>query len=445
MKRLSFPHPLALLIGFILFAGLLTYLIPSGTYERVYDSVTDREVVVPGSYKTIDFEPLSVYEILIDIPEGLIYRADIIIMILIFGGAFYIVDKTGALRGGVTYLAAKLKGRESTILIIVGMVFTTLGALDNTQEEIIALIPVLIILTNRLGYNTFITVSISFGCAVIGASFSPMNPFQVGIAQKIAEVPLLSGGLYRILFLLIAFAIWITMIIKQGNKEKIKKESGQDLYVNLSFRHIFILSLVVIAFVVMVYGLLSLGWGYNEMSAEFFVLGVLAGIIGKLGINGTAKAYVEGFREMTFAAFIVGLAGSIYLVLEDGKIIDSIVHGMFMPLQHLPNSLSAIAMMLSHFLLHFPVPSVSGQAVITIPLLTPLSDLIGMSRQVMILAYQFGAGMGDMVVPTNGALIAILAAANITYNKWIKFVMWKLAVILGLCAVAIIIAIFIGY
>tara|TARA_R110002050_G_scaffold140365_2_gene265064 strand:+ start:84 stop:653 length:570 start_codon:yes stop_codon:yes gene_type:complete len=186
-------------------------------------------------------------------------------------------------------------------------------------------------------------------------------------------------------------------------------------------------------------------WGFNEISASFFVLGIVSGLIGKLGVNETGEAYISGFKEMVFAAMIIGFANSISLVLKEGMIIDSIVHALFGPLQYLPASLSAVLMMISHSILHFPIPSYSGQAVMTMPILLPLSDLIGLSRQTCVLAYQYGAVMADLFVPTNGALMAVLAISGISYNKWLKFVLKPTFLILLLAAISIIVAVAIGY
>ncbi len=191
--------------------------------------------------------------------------------------------------------------------------------------------------------------------------------------------------------------------------------------------------------------MLQLNWGFNEMTAEFFVLGIIVGLIGKLGINGTSEAYIEGFKTMIFAAIVVGLANSISLILKEGMIIDSIIYGLFTPMQYLPKSLAAISMLVSQALLHFPVPSYSGQAILTMPVLLPLSDLIGLSRQVCVLVYQYGAVMMDMIVPTNGGLMAIIAIAGISFNDWFKFALRLTLAILGLGAIAIVVAIYIGF
>jgi len=434
------------MIAFLLFVSLLTYIIPQGQYERNMDTVLNRETVVPNSFHYIASEPPSIFQTFMAVPEGLIRAADLLVLILLLGGCFYVIEKTGAIKEGVLYATGKLKGREQLGLVVISLLFALAGALNGMQEEIIALTPVMLFFTNKLGYNAYVTVAVSLGSAVLGASLSPMNPFSVAIAQKTAEVPLLSGAAYRLTVLLVAFVIWTAMIIRYANKTRIRPEAPDqsDRY-QITGRSVVILGLTGCTFGLMIYGLLRLDWGFNEMSAEFFVLGIIAGLIGKLGLNGTSESYIEGFKEMIFAVMIIGLANGIPIILQNGLIIDTIIHGLFTPLQYLPRSLAAVSMMIAQSLLHFPVPSYSGQAVMTMPILAPLSDLIGISRQVCILAYQYGAVMMDLLAPTNGALMAIITLAGISYNNWIKFIFKPILAILLLCALAIVLAVYTNY
>jgi len=444
MKK--FPNALVIMIGFILLSTLLTYIIPQGQYERVTDSETNQVTVVPNSYKLVDAESVSIFEMILSIPEGIVSRAGLITLILLIGGCFYVIEKTGALKEGITYLTIKLKGKEEIVLILVSLIFLIAGALMGLQEEIIAMMPVLLYLTSRLGYNAFVAIAISFGSAILGASFSPMNPFAVVIAQKETGLEFLSGSVFRLLVLVIAFVIWMFMIIRYANKNKVEKIVETDgLVEKLSLRSIIILTLVGVAFVILIIGMLNYDWGFNHMSAEFFALGILVGLIGKLGVNGTIETYIEGFKELVFAAMIVGFASSISIILKQGMIIDSIIYGLFTPMQYLPKSLAAISMMISQSALHFPVSSYSGQAILTMPILAPLSDLIGISRQVCVLAYQYGAVMTDLIYPTQGALMAIIAIAGIPFDKWFKFIFKFVIVILGVGATAIVVAVFIGF
>ncbi|MCL6259868.1 YfcC family protein [Aquiflexum sp. TKW24L] len=443
--KLSFPHPLIIMLVFIGFATMLTYIVPAGSYDRVLDEVSGREIVVQGSYKQHENNPVGIGKMFLSIPEGFIEGAEVVVLILIIGGAFYVVEKTGAFSRGLEVLIFRFKNAKSFLTVIIGVLFAAMGNLSGFQEEVIAMVPLLMVLSTKIGYSKTAVIAFSLGSAVIGGSFGPTNPFGVIIAQKVAEVPVFSGSLYRLVFLGLALGFWITYFIKTGKDNSSQLDMSDKKPESLSNSHVVILILVALTFGFMVYGLTNLGWNYNEMSAIFFVLGLAAGLIGNLGINGTARAYSEGFGELIFAGVIVGMARSIYLIMQEGQIIDTIILGLFSPLEGLPLGLSAVSMLVGQCILHIPVPSTSGQAVLTMPLLAPIADLIGMSRQVVVLAYQYGAGLMDLVTPTNGALMAILAASGISYKEWMKTT-WKPTLVLLLIGMtSIVLGIFIFY
>lgn len=443
MKK--FPNAFVILIAVIIFAWILTYIVPQGSYERIIDEATGTTKVLNDSYQTVDAENLSALDLIVAIPRGLIGRADAIVLILLIGGCFYVIEKTGALNQGLVKLVNILEGKETMALIIVSALYTAAGVSIGMQEEVIAMIPILLLFGKSLGYNMFTVILMSYGSTVIGSSFSPSNPFAVMIAQKEAGLPLLSGSEFRLVVLLVAFVIWTLYLIRYANKNRIEKIKMPSAHESMTTPSKIILLLLCGTFCGVIYGLLYLDWGFNEMSASFFALGIIAGLIGKLGVNKTGEYYIAGFKEMVFASIILGLANSISLILKEGMIMDTIVYGLFGPLKYLSPSFSAVFMMVSHSLLHFPVPSYSGQAVLTMPILVPLSDLIGLSRQTCVLAYQYGAVMADMIVPTNGALMAVLALCKIPYNKWFRFAIKPTLLILLIGAIALVIAVAIGY
>jgi uncharacterized ion transporter superfamily protein YfcC len=205
-----------------------------------------------------------------------------------------------------------------------------------------------------------------------------------------------------------------------------------------------ILLLILSSFALFVVGVLRWDWDFDQMSALFFAMGIVVGLVGKLGLEGTADAYVDGFKSMAYAAMIIGFARAIYVVMNQGHIVDTVVRGLFAPVADLPVTLTALGMMLAHGLLHLPVPSTSGQAVLTMPLLVPLSDLLGLSRQVTVLAYQFGVGLMDLINPTNGALLAMIAAVGVRLEEWWKFAIPVMLLLTALAAVALTVAVAIG-
>ncbi len=441
----KFPNAFVIILSAILFAWVLTFIIPKGNYQREFDTINNRNNVVPNSYEQKEAPHLSAFNALLAIPKGIAGRADLITLILLLGGCFYLIEKTGALNQGLNQLITLLKGKELFALAIIILLFFTAGFTIGLQEEIIALTPILLLFGRTLGYNPSTIVTASYGSAVVGAAFSPFNPFGVVIAQKEAELELLSGTAYRLVFLLIAAIVWTLIVLHYARKNRVEKVKLELEITGLTVRNKIILALLALTFAIVTYGLIVLSWGFIEMSACFFALGLVCGLIANFGFNRTTELYVDGFKEMVFACIIIGLANSISIILSEGFIVDTIVYGLFSPLKNISPSISAVLMMVSQAILHFPIPSYSGQAILTMPILTPLADLIGLSRQVCVLAYQYGAITMDMIVPTNGALMAVLALAGIKYNHWIKFIIKPTLLILGIAAIAILIAVQIGY
>ena len=445
MRKFKFPHALTLLVGCIIIGALLSYILPAGQYDRREDPASGRKIVVAATYHRVPQQPVTPFQTLVGIPKGMVDAASVIFFVFIAGGAFTVVDQTGALRQGVSSLVRKLENRERLVIPIVCVLFALGGVLENLQEEIIAMVPVLLLLSRRLGFNALTAVAMSIGAASVGSSFSPINPFQVSIAQKLAQLPLLSGALFRSIFLCLAVAIWIAGTMRYAARTRSAPEARAEAELaSFDARSILVLLVVLATFSVFVFGVLRLGWDFDQMSALFFAMGVLAGVIGKLGIDGTAEAFVEGFRSMAFAGLLIGFARAIFIVLDQGQIVDTIVNAMVTPLGHLPVTLSALGMMAMHTLVHAPVPSVSGQAVLTMPVLVPVSDLLGLSRQVTVLAYQYGAGLCELITPTNGALMAVIAAARVRYDDWFKFAIRLYLMLFALGAVSVFLAIATG-
>jgi uncharacterized ion transporter superfamily protein YfcC len=444
--RIRLPHPLILLLGCLVAAALLSHVLPAGRYERKDDPATGRSVVVPGTYHNVPPAPVGMFQAVVAVPKGLVDAASVVFLVFLVGGAFAVVEQTGALGDAVAWLAKRLGRRETLVIPITVLAFALGGITENMQEEIIAFVPILLLLTRRLGFDPLTAAAMSLGGAAIGSAFSPINPFQVGIGQKLAQLPLYSGASFRTAFLVGALGIWIWGTIRYARRIQVAPDVAApvDPEVRKGARSGVVLALVLAAFALLILGVLRLGWGFDELSALFFAMGLAAGLVAGLGWSGTADAFVTGFRSMAGAAMLVGFARSIYVALDEGRILDTIVHGLFTPLAHLPVAASAVGMLVAHTLIHVPVPSVSGQAVLTIPILVPLSDLLGLSRQVTVLAYQYGAGLCDIITPTNGGMMAILAAAGVPFNKWLRFVLPLWGALLGLGVVAIVAGIALG-
>jgi uncharacterized ion transporter superfamily protein YfcC len=264
----------------------------------------------------------------------------------------------------------------------------------------------------------------SAGAAMIGSAFGPTNPFQAGIAMKLAQLPAASGGLLRLAMFIAGLALWIGWTLRYAARTRTvaladTRDSAPGA--GLSAKDAAILVLIISPMAAYVYGSIALGWGFNELSGGFFIAGAVAGLWGGLGLEGTTLAYLEGMQGLLPAAVLVGVARSISLVLADGHVIDTILQGLAMPLGHASAAIAAVLMIAAQAIIHVFVPSVSGQAVLTMPVFVPLSDLLGISRQATVIAYQMGAGLTELLTPTNGALMAVLLAAGVPYQRWVRF------------------------
>ncbi|MEP6779051.1 MAG: Na+/H+ antiporter NhaC family protein [Gemmatimonadaceae bacterium] len=422
MKPIRLPHPIVLLLGAVVIAAILTWILPSGEFTRQKNEATGRQVVVAGTYHAVPRSPVGPWTATLSVPRGFIEGSDVIIVVLLAGGAFVMLDQLGVLGRAVAALTARLKTRGLWAIPAVSLFFYTMGGLENMQEEIIPLIPVLLVLSRAIGVDALTAVAMSGGAAMVGSAFSPVNPFQAGLALKLAELTPSSGAALRTTMFVIAFVVWVAYVMRHAIRNRANVESVTPFSDEVfSARDLMMLLAVLLPVLAYVYGAVRWEWGFNELSAGFLIGGIVAGIIGRVGVDQTTRKFLAGMEALLPAALLIGVARSISVVLADGHIIDTILHGLATPLSHAPASVAALLMIPFHMLVHIPVPSASGHAVLTMPILVPLSDLLGLSRQVTVLAYQTGAGLMELLTPTNGALMAMLLAASVSFQKWIRF------------------------
>ncbi|MDP2319372.1 MAG: YfcC family protein [Acidobacteriota bacterium] len=420
MMRFQLPHPFVLLLGAVGIAATLTWIIPAGEYQRRTDADTGRTVVIAGTYAPVDAAPVGPMAAVLAVPRGIIAGADVILTILFVGGAFALLDATGALARLVGALVGATR-RPRAIVVALSLGFATLGALENMQEEIVALTPVLILLSRGLGFGSVTAVAMSIGAAAVGAAFGPTNPFQTGIALRFAELPGLTLPSLRFGLLAAAVATWIAWTLAMASRDDVKGEVRAISTEPATRRDGVLLALVLLPFVPYVYGVLQLDWGFNELSALFLVAGFAVGLVSGRDLTATTTGFLKGMEVMLAAGLFVGVARAISVVMTDGRIIDTILYSLAVPLAQFPGTIATLMMVPVHAVLHLAVPSVSGQAVLTMPIMAPLSDLLGVSRDAAVIAYQTGAGLSDMLVPTNGAVLAVLLSAGVPYGRWLRF------------------------
>jgi uncharacterized ion transporter superfamily protein YfcC len=369
---------------------------------------------------------------LVAIPQGFVAAAEVVAAILFVGGAWVVVDGLGTLGRLVGAIARAFRRRNRLTIPVVSFFFAAMGALENMQEEIIPLVPVLLLLGRRLGVDAVVVVAMSAGAAMIGSAFGPANPFQAGIAMQLAELAPLSGGGVRSISLLAAFVAWVVWTLRYAERRGATQASTDDTEASdpVSAKDIAIFLLMIAPMAAYVYGAIALGWGFNELTAGYVAAAIVAGLVGGLSLAGTLDAYLKGMQSLLAASIMVGVARSISVVLTEGRVIDTILSGLSAPLSMVSATTAALLMIPFHAIVHVPVSSVSGHAVLTMPVLVPLSDLLGISRQVTVMAYQTGAGLTELLTPTNGALMAVLLAAGVSFERWFRFALGGVLLVL---------------
>lgn len=431
-KRWRMPDTYVILFTVLLLGFLATYILPSGSFDR--EVVDEVERVIPDTYSQTEGETLGFLDFFYSIQKGLVDSADIIFLILVTGAMFEIIEKSGALRGVIHRAVEKTKGNEFWLIAVISTIFALAGAVGAVANAVIAFVMVGVIVARTLRLDPIVAVAITFGANFAGFSVGFINPYTLGIAQDIADLPIFSGMLLRIIVFvfILGTTIWYTWryakkILASPGKSIVGvyagEKEGESFEAPFTGRHKLILIFVALSLMFFVYGSIQLEWDINYMSAFFIFIALGSGIIAGMHYNTLAETFLEGTKKLVYGALIVGLARAVIVVLEEGKILDTIVYALSVPLESLSPVFAAIGMFISNSILNFFVNSGSGQAMIAMPMMTPLSDMVGVSRQVAVQAFQFGDGLTNLIFPTSGILMASLAVAELSWTKWLKWVM----------------------
>jgi uncharacterized ion transporter superfamily protein YfcC len=426
--------PDTLVIIFIIMAGvtLLTWLVPSGEYERMI--VKGREIIDPDSFSYTSGNPQNIFDLFKAPIEGFQSAAQIIAFILIIGGAFHLLNKTGAVNQALNALVRFSKKRPAARRLIVPTLvclFSVAGATFGMSEEVLVFILITIPLAHSLGYDTLLGIAIPFVGAGAGFAGAFANPFTIGIAQGIADLPPFSGWEYRLLVwavLTLCAAAFMSVYAYRLEKQKVvgfynKKaaEQAQMSDEKLSRSHKLILLIFGLTLLMLVYGINEFDWYINEIAALFLMMGIAAGIISHLSLSEMVAALTEGAKDMVVAGLVIALSKGILILASDGKIIDTILYAVAGLANNLPKAISVQVMFFVQCFINFFIPSGSGQAALTMPIMAPLSDLLGISRQTAVLAYQFGDGLSNMIIPTSGVTMGVLSIAKVPYERWLRW------------------------
>lgn len=433
------PDALVIISVVLVLFAVLTWIIPSGEYAR--EVIDGRTRVVPGTYELVESNPQNIGQLLVAPIKGMVSAANIIAFVLLVGGAFSILTATGALDAALSSVlrfAQKNPGMRHLIIPLLMVIFSLAGCTFGMSEENLVFILITIPLAKSMGYDNIVGVAIPFVGSAAGFAGASINPFTVGIAQGIAELPIGSGAGYRWLVWAIFTIIAITFVMLYVRK--LEKDKAASLLpdteleldkveeVDFNAKRKIVLFVFLAAIILLMVGANEWGWYINEISALFLAMGILSAIVMWMPLSKVISAFTTGAKDMLVAAIIIGLSKSVLVIAEDGKIIDTMLYGMTSLVKDLPQAISIQMMFLTQGFINIFVPSGSGQAAITMPIMTPLSDLLGISRQSAVLAFQFGDGLLNLVIPTSGVTMGILSIAKIPYNIWIKWI-WKLILV----------------
>lgn len=500
------PHTYVIIFFIILISAVATWFVPGGEYERYTKIVSgvERTVIDKDSFHYIDSAPQT-WEVFSAFYEGFVKQAGIIVFILMIGGAFWIVNSSKSVDIGIySFLKSTKKfeqnkllkkvGVNNIIIVLIMLMFSIFGAVFGMSEETIAFIVILVPLAISMGYDSIVGVSMVFVAAGLGFAGAVLNPFTIGIAQGIADLPLFSGFGYRlfswfvlnivgivwilryaakikkhpekslvyesdkywrdrggvdmesmelktpksawIVFVLISIALGIFSWVYPQTEMKIGNASqilpmvpiASGLFVILGLlslrksMHFFILNILLFTIVFLIVGVMGYQWYIMEIASLFFAMGILSGIAANYDANKITVEFIEGARDIMSAALVVGLAGGILVILENGKIIDTILNSVADSMAGMGKLGTVSVMYVIQNFINVIIPSGSAKAALTMPIMAPFSDLVNLSRQATVMAFQFGDGFTNMITPTSGVLIGVLGVAKIPYDKWVKWI-----------------------
>ncbi len=508
------PHTYVIVFSLIVIAAVLTWIIPSGEFARTQKTMADgkeKTVIVENSFHKVDSEPQT-WQIFTSIYNGFVNQSHIIVFILLIGGAFWILNASKALDVGILAFINTTKklernrllrkiGVDNIVMVLIMTMFSLFGAIFGMSEETIAFVIVLVPLAISMGYDSIVGVSLVYVAAHLGFAGAILNPFTIGIAQGLSDLPVFSGWEYRIICWLIINILGFGFILLYARKVKKHPEKSLTWSVDDFWRknkvdteakieyhtpvaawfsyiavlialvifsayypdsvlkvgnsqfhfpalpissilfaissffalrksvHFYILNLLAFTVVFLIVGVMGYDWYVMEIGALFFAMGLASGIAMNKPANEITKLFIEGAKDIFSAAFVVGLAGGIIVILTDGKVVDTIMYGMSVLMQDFGREASLGSMYGLTTALNIIIPSGSAKAALMMPIMAPFSDLIGIARQSTVLAFQFGDGFTNMITPASGVLIGCLGIAKIPYNIWFKFI-WKLILML---------------
>lgn len=437
-KKIKMPHVFIILFTFAAVVALLTHVIPAGEFSKIAGP-NGRMMIDPQSFHLIDNNPVGLLDLFVAIPKGFVEAGWVVVLTFCVGGGFTVVRKTGIIEIAVGGLAKRFSKKGIIIIPVLMFTFAIIDAFIGMPELCMVYVPIILPLALALGFDSVTAAAIALCGSAAGFTAALTNPFTVTIAQKIAGLPLYSGTKFRIVILIVMTLIGILYVVRYAKKVQANPKLSQMYQEDLAKKEILLKdknSLVkattrqklaglssLILFVLLIVGVFQWGWDMPQIGGIFVVIGIVAGIVGGLSGEETCEAFIEGCQDVLVGALIIGIARSINVVMTEGLIIDSIINGLAGAVKGLPASVTSVGMLVVQTLFNLLIPSGSGQTLVTMPIMAPLADIVGVTRQTAVLALQIGDGFSNIFYPTSGYFMASLAIAGIEWPKWAKFML----------------------
>ncbi|RQW28551.1 YfcC family protein [Rhodobacteraceae bacterium CH30] len=458
-KKFEIPDIYVILGGMILLVAILSFIIPAGEYQR--EIINNRPTVVAGSFQFIEQTPLTFLQVIEAIPTGLVKAGDVVILTLLVGGAVGVIRNAGIINYGIDKLLSALGDRTVLMIPVLTLVGGMISAFIGTPELGIAYLPIVLPLMLKLGYDTLTATSIALVGPSTGFAFALTAPATVGTSHLLGQLPMFSGAGFRLVFLMLAMVAVTAYILRHANRVKLnpalsltpeldaklrQKFAGEESQSSTSYtpRQRMAGLATLVMFVGIIASILQFKLGFMAISGLFMCMAVIACVIAGQRLNDICASYNDAMRGVMVGALICGVARGVSVALEQGNIMDTIVFWLAQLLTQLPPSVTAYGILVTEWFFNLIVPSGSGKAVITLPILYPLADLVGVSRQVVVLGLQWGEGIANMIQPTEGYFMAILAMAGVPFTKWIKFFLPLMGVLFAVSFAGLFVAQFIA-
>lgn len=455
-KPMKVPHIFIVLYAMILLVSIASYIIPAGQYDRVHDEATGRNIIDASTYHRVEQHPAGIMDFLDAFCDGVVDAGYVVSLTFFVCGGFYVVNKSGVIGGLISWLSKKMKSHGIWLIPILMIVFAAIDCFIGMCELCMVYVPIILPLMLALGFDSMTACATALCGSAIGFTSAIANPFTTIVGQKIAGLPLLSGWQFRLISLIVvglAGIIYVMLYARKIQKDPqkslvyqsdlaLRKELEEDMNneIKLNTRQKLAGVVCLIMFIIMIIGVFSWGWDMPQIGGIFTGMAIVSGLITGMKGEEICETFLEGCHQVLLGALIVGLSRGVSVIMSNTLIIDTIIHALAGVLQNLPSTITAVGMLIVQTIMNFLIPSGSGQTVVTMPIMAPLADLVGVTRQTAVLALQYGDGFSNIFYPVSGYFMATLALGHVEYDKWMKTMLPLFGIWTGLAAVFMVIA-----